>query len=166
MIDEPELSAARLAQRRDHLMTAIDTFDATQPSRTRRRLIAASSSIAVLLAGGGAVAAVAGSPAVFRQSNGVVAVDGSQMRGNAYEGREITQAQLKQLNAEGKATHSLITREGACHGDVLWFDTDAELRSFGDASTARQKAAEAAGEQDPCAFAANLLTGPTGMSAP
>jgi hypothetical protein len=166
MIDETELSAARLAQRRDHLMTAIDTLDATQPSRTRRRVIAAASSIAVLLAGGGAVAAVAGSPAVFRQSNGVVAVDASQLHKNAYEGREITQAQLQQLNAEGKATHSLITREGACHGDILLFDTDAELTAFETASMARRQAAEAAGEQDPCAFAANLLTGPGGMSAP
>lgn len=166
MIDEPELSAARLAQRRDHLMTAIDTIETPRPSRTRRRVIAATGSIAVLLAGGGAVAAVAGSPAVFRQSNRVVVVDGSQMHGNAYEGREITATELKQLNAQGKATHSLVIREGACHGDVLWFDTDAELRAFGNASMARRQAAEAAGEQDPCAFAANLLTGPTGMSAP
>jgi hypothetical protein len=123
------------------------------------------SGLAVLLVGGGAVVAVAGTPAVFRQDNGVVAVDASQLHKYAYQGHEISAAQLKQLQAQGKATLSLITREGACNGDVLWFDTQAELTAFQADSMARRSQAAVAGIKDPCAFAKTPQPIPTASAA-
>lgn len=151
MDENPRLSAARLAQRREHLMNSIDT---ATPRRTKARkwVLGLAGGVSIALAAGGGVVAVAGTPAVFKQSNGAVVVDAGNTR-PAYDGRILTGSELAALNAQGKATFSINAREAACQGVELFFDTQAELDTYAHALDARDKIRRAAGTAagaDPC----------------
>ncbi len=167
MDENPRLSAARLAQRREHLMNSINTVTPRR-ARARKRVLGLAGGISIALAAGGGVVAVAGTPAVFKQSNGAVVVDTASTR-PAYDGKILTGSELASLNAQGKATFSINAREAACQGVELFFDTKAELDSYAQELDARDRVRRAAGTAtgaDPCAAYADAPRFVTSPPAP
>lgn len=163
---EPRFSPAAMAARREHLMTEITprphTSTHTQPrtsartSRLRRWGITAGIA-ALAVAGGGAVATATGH-GIWRQDNGVVAIDVGALR-PVYQGHYVTLGQVEDLNQHGKAMFSTNNRELACQGISLYFDTEAEsnayladydLRYPGTADTSSDTSSDT-GAEDPCA---------------
>ncbi len=111
---------------------------------------------------GGASVAVAGPPAVWRQDNGVVGIDGEQLRA-VYRGRTLTLTQVGDLNEQGKAGIGLNSIELACHGVSLYVDNETERDIYGEGYKERLQAVEALRRAsqgtgvdpeatDPCAF--------------
>ena len=159
MRDLPEMPADRLAQRREHLMINITAEGYSKRHTTRRWLIGGISALTLVAGGGGAVLAAQGSgSAVSRQSNGTVAVNGQALV-PSYNGKHVSASELDALHAAGQAAVSLVTREGACHGEYLLFDTAPERDSYQQASAAKRAAA--GDTPDPCAFAATPATTPS-----
>jgi hypothetical protein len=158
----PLLDAGRLARRKEHLMAEITrtaTSSATQRSAARQpgqwwrsRTAVITAITAVALAGGTVAAATM--PAVFRQDNGVVAIDGSALK-PAYQGTTLSGQQLADLQKQGKANFSANNQELACQGISLYFDTEAERQVYLTAFQPRWIAAMAQEKkkptQDPCA---------------
>lgn len=112
---------------------------AARTHRLSRRAKALVCGVLAAAAVGGGSVAVAGSPAVFRQDNGVVAIDGQQLR-PWYYGRALDAEQIEDLNDDGKAMFSNSSIETACHGVSLVFDTEAESDAYARGYTARAKA--------------------------
>ena len=94
-------------------------------------LVLAVTGIAVALVVG--IAAVAGpaqrGPAIWRQDDGSVAIDGSRLR-PAYHGGYVTMGQIADLQRRGLAMGSVNSRELACQGISLYFDTEAERQAY------------------------------------
>ena len=158
------LPADRLARRREHLMTeTAHTTDVTsRPARLGRRGRALVGGLLAAAAVGGGAVAVAGAPAVWRMDNGMVAIDGQQLR-QWHDGHEVTLDQVEELQEDGKAIGGLNSIELACRGIQLWVDTEAQNDAYGDgyrtrlrAVDERRSAARAAGEDpgtgDPCRY--------------
>lgn len=149
--DPAPLPVDRLARRKEHLMQEITA----RPSRSARRLKVLVGGLLAIAAIGGGTVAIAGTPAVFRQDNGVVAIDGEQLQPMHY-GRAASLDQIGDLNAAGKAKFNLNTVELACKGVTLYVDTEAEADAYGKGYTQRaravaaHKAAQAAPATDPC----------------
>ena len=126
-----------------------------RPSRSARRLKVLVGGLLATAAIGGGTVAVAGTPAVFRQDNGMVAVDVGQLQPMHY-GRTVSLDQIGDLNAAGKAMFSLNTVELACKDVTLYVDTEAEADAYGKGYTQRakavaaRKAAQATPVTDPC----------------
>lgn len=129
------LPADRLARRREHLM--VET--AASPHRLSRRVKAVLGGVLVAAAVGGGTVAVAGTPGVFRQDNGVVAIDGNALDA-WYQGKVIDFDQIEDLSDDGKAMYSTNSIELACHGVVAYFDTEAEVDAYSAGYNVRVKA--------------------------
>lgn len=130
---------------------------------TSRAKIAGGALLAAVVLGGGA-AAVAGTqggtglPAVYTQSNGVVAMNWDAVNRAWYRGEVVPLEQVE----DGPPTISAHSIELACHGVIAFFDTEAEEQAYGAGYTARAKAvaekrkALAPGtdpaDSDPCAW--------------
>jgi hypothetical protein len=138
----------------------MDEAGSHAPTHTRRRRVvialAAAAAVTLALSGGAALLHQRGSgPAVWRQDDGTVAIDGSQLR-PVYDGRYVTLNELQHLTAMGKATASVNNRELACQGISLYFDTWDEVERYSRDFAARDKRYSAAhpgqdASGDPCA---------------
>ena len=164
-----DIAADRLARRREHLMSQISQ---PEPAHTRSRArtrwtIGAAASAVALAVGGGTWAAVADSPAVFRQDNGVYAIDTSRLQ-PVHDGRVLTPEQASKFHI------SSFNSELACQGIYLVFATDAEQDAYTRKFSVRLKArlsttAGRDGHTDPCttvADAPRFVTTAAPLTAP
>lgn len=94
--------------------------------------------VTVALSVGGGVAATADTPEVYRQDNGVVAIDGSRLQ-VSYAGHRISDRKLAALQKRGKGGTGISNRELACQGITLFVDTEAELQAYQQGFAARQE---------------------------
>lgn len=102
--------------------------------------------LAALVATGGG-AAIANSPAVSRNGNGMVGIEVGQLR-TVYQGRYVTPTELSDLEKAGRVVATVNSVELACQGISLAVSTEAERVAYGDGYKARSKAL---GRQDPTA---------------
>lgn len=139
-IDE-QLPGDRLARRREHLMSETAEHRTGSARLSRRSKLIIGAFLSAALAGGGGLAA-AGGPAVLRQSNGVIMIDGAQLV-PLYYGQRLSLKQVQDLNKDHKAMFSVNNIEVGCHGVSLYFDTDAEADAYGEDYVTRAKALQA-----------------------
>lgn len=140
----PTLDEHRLARRRRHLMTELTTTPDARPAAARprprpgrRTLVIAGVAVAAAGLAGAAIAITHhDGPAIWRQADGSVAIDGQALR-DVYQGRYVTPDEVTRLQADGKAMAGVVNRELACQGITLLFDTDAEVQAYQDGFTAR-----------------------------
>lgn len=144
-----DIAADRLARRREHLMTEINKPEPTRSRfRTRWTLGAAAAGTVALVAGGGTWAAIADTPAVTKQDNGIYAIDTSHLH-PVYNGRVLTLEQASGFHI------SSYNRELACQGIYLVFAAQDEQDTYTKQYNVRLKArlSTAAGRDarvDPC----------------
>ena len=125
--------------------------------RPRRTVLLAGAALAAVLAGSGALA-VTGSPAVVRQSDGGVAIDGQALAAS-YHGRVLTPGELETLSGQRPDITSVTNRETSCHGVSLLFDDDAQAdRCIANFTQRKQQAddrhrtdPQGSAPSDPCA---------------
>lgn len=135
MNQTPEMSAARLTQRREHLMAHVSQSDHARAGvtggwRQRRWGLATAAGAAFLALTGGAVA-TAGSSGIYRESNGDVTVDMSRL--NVVHNGKIVNGDSK------KFQYSAVNQELACQGIMLVFGTAKEADSYLSGFKARQE---------------------------
>lgn len=152
-----ELPAARLAQRREHLMTKIRTTPQARGARSskirRHWTWRTAVAVAALAIFGGGTIATAGPHAVVRQANGAVAIDTSQLQ-LVHDGHAVAGEQAKTFHIFAN------NEELACQGITLAFDTDAAANKYlAEYKTRlerrRARAGAAATSQAPCAAVAD-----------
>ena len=64
-------------------------------------------------------------PAISRQTDGVVALNGGVLR-PVYQGRYVSPSERAELERNGLALSAVVTIETACQGVMLLYDTDEE----------------------------------------
>jgi len=149
--DPKPLPVDRIARRKEHLMRETSAH----PPRSARRMKVLVGGLLATAAIGGGTVAVAGTPAVFRQDNGMVAVDVGQLQPMHY-GRAVSLGQIGDLTKAGKAKFNLNSVELGCKGVTLYVDTEADADAYGKGYSQRAKAVAArkAGQStpatDPC----------------
>lgn len=148
----PVLPERRLALRKAHVMSEITMAATTERPRRRATVVLVAVGASLAIGGGVAVAAGVNGGSIWRQADGSVAIDGSQLR-PAYQGRYLSASELSDLQAKGKAMASANNEELACQGISLYFDTEAELEAYNADFDARHpmtsRVADSTG--DPCA---------------
>lgn len=143
--DRPVLSVARVARRKEHLMTEFTHASYEQqkalrptPGRSWRKVATAAVATAIVSLGLAIPAVSADAPAVWNVGRDIVGTDVSKLQ-IAYHGGIITSAELRQLNDQGRAMVGVHNRELSCQGIALYFDTPKEADVYGQEFSERQR---------------------------